>query len=205
MFERFTDKARAVVVGAQGHARELKHRRIGTEHILLAILVDTPDGMSARALREVGVTADMVREDIVRWVGVGNSPLGEADADALAAIGIDLDAVRAKVEESFGEGALDQPDADDIETSGGGLARRLLGGRKRPPIAGHIPFSPRSKKVLELSLREALRLKHNYIGTEHILLGMLREGEGLAVAILVERGIDLGKLRRRAEGIAKAA
>jgi ATP-dependent Clp protease ATP-binding subunit ClpA len=205
MFERFTDRARAVVVGAQGHARELKHRRVGTEHLLLAILTDTPGGLTADALREVGVTADMVREDIVRWVGLGNRPLGEADADALAAIGIDLDAVRAKVEESFGEGALDLPDPDDIEVSGGGLARRLLGGRKRPPMAGHIPFSPRNKKVLELSLREALRLKHNYIGTEHIVLGMLREGQGLAVAILVERGIDLTDLRRRAEGIGKAA
>jgi ATP-dependent Clp protease ATP-binding subunit ClpA len=205
MFERFTDKARAVVVGAQGHARELKHRRVGTEHVLLAILTTTPDGPTARTLRDVGVTAEIVREEIVRWVGVGNSPLGEADADALAAIGIDLDAVRAKVEESFGEGALDLPDADDIETSGSGLARRLLGGRKRPPMAGHIPFSPRNKKVLELSLREALRLKHNYIGTEHILLGMLREGEGLAVAILVERGIDLADLRRRAEGVARVS
>ena len=205
MFERFTDKARAVVVGAQGHAREFKHRRIGTEHVLLAMLVDTPDGLAARALRDVGVTADMVREEIVRRIGVGGSPLGEADADALAAIGIDLDAVRAKVEESFGEGALDLPAAEDIEASGSGLSRRLLGGRKRPPMAGHIPFSPRNKKVLELSLREALRLKHKYIGTEHILLGMLREGEGLGVQILVERGIDLADLQRRAEGLASAA
>jgi ATP-dependent Clp protease ATP-binding subunit ClpA len=203
MFERFTDYSRQVVKGGQDHARELRHRRVGTEHVLLAMLTHAPEGLAGRVLTEAGVTADLVRGEIVRRVGIGGGPLGEADADALKAIGIDLDAVRAKVEESFGPGALDLV-PDDPEESGKGLVRRLR--RRRPaPFAGHIPFSPRSKKVLELSLREALRLKHNYIGTEHILLGMLREGEGLGAQILVEAGVDLAALKRRAEDLDRAA
>ena len=126
MFERFTDRARRVVVLAQEEARLLDHNYIGTEHILLGLIHE----------------------------GEGVAYL------ALTALGISLDAVRAQVE------------ADRSATA----ARRR---------AGHIPFTPRAKKVLELSLREALQLGHNYIGTEHILLGLIREGEGVAAQVLV--------------------
>jgi ATP-dependent Clp protease ATP-binding subunit ClpA len=103
------------------------------------------------------------------------------DADALRAIGIDMENVRARIEESFGPGALE---------------RARFGGRRRGLACGHVPFSPRSKKVLELSLREALRLRHDYIGTEHILLALLREGEGLAARILADSGVRPDDLRR---------
>jgi ATP-dependent Clp protease ATP-binding subunit ClpA len=206
MFERFTKSARAVVVGAQGQARDLRHPYIGPEHLLLALLDEDVDGGAKTALNAAGIQAADVRDDVIRRVGMGAEPLGPEDAEALQEIGIDLDAVRTKAEESFGPGALDEQreESESIEETDEN-ARRLvdwLRGRKRPggargPRRGHIPFSPRSKKVLELSLREALRLRHDHIGTEHILLGLLREGEGLAVQILVNRGVDVDALRRR--------
>ncbi|MEU4220303.1 Clp protease N-terminal domain-containing protein [Actinoplanes sp. NPDC026623] len=110
----------------------------------------------------------------------------EEDAAALKAIGIDLDAVRRAIEENFGPGALRLP--RNAPPKRRGLLGRLRGG-------GRTPFSPRAKKVLELSLREALRLKHNFIAPEHILLGILREGRGLAVQILTEAQVDLARLR----------
>jgi ATP-dependent Clp protease ATP-binding subunit ClpA len=179
MFERFTDRAREVAVRAQVEARRLGHPFIGTEHILLALLQG--DGVAARVLGGLGVTPAAVEREAVAEAGRG--PLGTADAEALGAIGIDLDEVRRRVEASFGEGALHwRP------------GRRR--GRCRPPLhAGHIPFSPRAKKVLELSLREALALKHNYIGTEHILLGLVREGEGLAMLILTRLGVGPQAIR----------
>jgi len=135
MFERFTDRARRVIVLAQEEARMLNHSYIGTEHILLG-LIHEEEGVAARSLESLGVS---------------------------------LDAVRGQVEEVIGRG--------------------------QAPQSGHIPFTPRAKKVLELSLREALQLGHNYIGTEHILLGLLREGEGVAAQVLQRLGADLTRVR----------
>ena len=137
MFERFTDRARRVVVLAQEEARMLSHNYIGTEHILLG-LIHEGDGIAAKALESLGVS---------------------------------LEAVRAQVEEIIGQG-------------------------QQAP-SGHIPFTPRAKKVLELSLREALQLGHNYIGTEHILLGLIREGEGVAAQVLHKLGADLNRVRQQ--------
>ena len=137
MFERFTDRARRVVVLAQEEARMLNHAHIGTEHLLLG-LAHEGQGVAARALE---------------------------------ALGISLEAVRREVEEVIGRG-------------------------ERPP-SGHIPFTPRAKKVLELSLRESNQLGHEYIGTEHILLGLLREGEGVAAQVLVKMGTDLNRVRHQ--------
>jgi ATP-dependent Clp protease ATP-binding subunit ClpA len=184
MFERFTDRARTVVKQAQVEARALRHDRVGTEHLLLALMAEE-GGLAARALREAGADRADLRARIVAYEGTGPHELGDADAAALKAIGIDLDAVRRKVEESFGEGALRPP-----TPSRRGLFRRRVG-----EYVG--PFSPRAKKVLELSLREALRLKHNYIGTEHLLLGLIREGEGLGAVVLTDAGIGLDDLRER--------
>jgi ATP-dependent Clp protease ATP-binding subunit ClpC len=136
MFERFTDRARRVVVLAQDEARLLDHNYIGTEHILLG-LVHEGEGVAAKAM---------------------------------AALGISLEAVRQQVEQIIGRG-------------------------QQAP-SGHIPFTPRAKKVLELSLRESLQLGHDYIGTEHILLGLLREGEGVAAQVLVRLGADLNRVRQ---------
>ncbi|HLF70376.1 MAG TPA: ATP-dependent Clp protease ATP-binding subunit [Actinomycetota bacterium] len=137
MFERFTDRARRVVVLAQEEARLLNHNYIGTEHILLG-LISEGEGVAAKALESLGVS---------------------------------LDSVRSQVEEIIGSGTASPP--------------------------GHIPFTPRAKKVLELSLREALQLGHNYIGTEHILLGLIREGEGVAAQVLQKLGADLGRVRQQ--------
>jgi ATP-dependent Clp protease ATP-binding subunit ClpC len=137
MFERFTDRARRVVVLAQEEARMLNHNYIGTEHILLG-LIHEGEGVAAKALESLNIS---------------------------------LEAVRSQVEESIGQG-------------------------KQAP-SGHIPFTPRAKKVLELSLREALQLGHNYIGTEHILLGLIREGEGVAAQVLVKLGADLNRVRQQ--------
>src|SRR6195952_5183981 len=137
MFERFTDRARRVVVLAQEEARMLSHNYIGTEHILLG-LIHEGEGVAAKALESLGIS---------------------------------LEAVRAQVEEIIGQG-------------------------QQAP-SGHIPFTPRAKKVLELSLREALQLGHNYIGTEHILLGLIREGEGVAAQVLQKLGADLNRVRQQ--------
>ena len=137
MFERFTDRARRVVVLAQEEARLLNHNYIGTEHILLG-LIHEGEGVAAKALESLGIS---------------------------------LEAVRNQVEEIIGQGGTSP--------------------------SGHIPFTPRAKKVLELSLREALQLGHNYIGTEHILLGLIREGEGVAAQVLVKLGADLSRVRQQ--------
>src|SRR4051794_39837972 len=137
VFERFTDRARRVVVLAQEEARLLNHNYIGTEHILLG-LIHEGEGVAAKALESLGIS---------------------------------LEAVRAQVEEIIGHGGS--------------------------APSGHIPFTPRAKKVLELSLREALQLGHNYIGTEHILLGLIREGEGVAAQVLVKLGADLSRVRQQ--------
>jgi ATP-dependent Clp protease ATP-binding subunit ClpA len=171
MFERFTNEARQVVVGAQHEARRLHHGSIGTEHLLLSLLDQRT--ASAAVLARHGLTRNDVADAVTAYVGNG-----DLDAEALGALGIDLDAVRTTVEATFGAGALDRP------RSG------------RRDVSGHIPFTPRAKKVLELSLREALALKSPSIADGHIVLGLLREGEGLAMKVIHDRGIDPTDLRR---------
>ncbi|HEU4347564.1 MAG TPA: Clp protease N-terminal domain-containing protein [Actinoplanes sp.] len=196
MFERFTDAARTVVFGAQEQARALGHSWIGTEHLLLALLAD-PGSATSQALRDNRVDAQYVRTQLSRLVGSGQrgdpGPQTDRDAEdaaALKAIGIDLDAVRRAIEENFGPGALYLP--RDTKPKRKGLLRRFSGGSGG---GGRVPFSSRAKKVLELSLREAIRLKHSFIAPEHIMLGLLREGNGLACQILSEAGVDFTKLR----------
>ena len=150
MFERFTDRARRVVVLAQEEARMLNHNYIGTEHILLG-LIHEGEGVAAKALESLGISLEAVRRQVEEVVGNGR-------------------AVRLRVEEIVGQG--------------------------QAAPTGHIPFTPRAKKVLELSLREALQLGHNYIGTEHILLGLIREGEGVAAQVLQKLGADFGRVRQ---------
>jgi ATP-dependent Clp protease ATP-binding subunit ClpA len=191
MFERFTAQARAVVVGAQAEARELGHRYIGTEHVLISLIAEE-DSRVARLLRGNGIDAAFVRADVRRRVDTGIKPdlsFTDADADdaaALKAIGIDLHAVRAAIEANFGSGTLRLPRP---------VKKRRWPFGRTPPTGGHVPFTKRAKKVLELSLREALRLKNNFIAPEHIMLGLLREGEGLAALILADKGVDFGRLR----------
>jgi ATP-dependent Clp protease ATP-binding subunit ClpA len=176
MFERFTDRARNAVIAAQQEGRRLGHDCIGTEHLLLGLLREK--GVAATVLTDLGVTADAVEREVLAFVRPG--PFGAADAEALGTIGIDLEEVKRRLEATFGPGAL-----------------RWRPGRRGRLPGGHIPFSPRAKKVLELSLREALRLKHNHIGTEHILLGLVREGEGLAALVLTKLGADPEAVRAR--------
>ncbi|PRY09770.1 Clp protease N-terminal domain-containing protein [Kineococcus rhizosphaerae] len=170
MFERFTKPARAAVVRAQEEARALQHHRIGAEHVLLGVLA-TP----SVAQRVVGpVDLDTLR-DLVR-----RHAAGERDAEALRSLGIDLDEVRRRAEESFGPGALDT-----------GRPRRRLFGRGAPST--HVPFDRSGKKVLEDALRAALSLRHNYVGTEHILLAVLGRPEGTAATVLREAGVTLDR------------
>jgi hypothetical protein len=137
MFERFTDRARRVVVLAQEEARLLNHGYIGTEHLLLG-LIHEAEGVAALALEALGIRLEAVRAEVVEIIGQGSEPPG-----------------------------------------------------------AHLPFTPRAKKVLEFSLREALELGHSYIGTEHILLGLIREGQGVAAQVLVKLGADLPRARRQ--------
>jgi ATP-dependent Clp protease ATP-binding subunit ClpA len=170
MFERFTRDARAVVVEAQEEAARLHHGHIGTEHLLLALLRRTTP--AAAVLVRHGLTREAVTESVIGYVGSG-----DLDADALTSLGIDLEAVRSTVEASFGPGALD--------------AEGHRSGR-----AGHLPFSPRAKKVLELSLREAMALKQKAVSDGHLALGLLREGRGLAAKVLADLGVDATELRQ---------
>ena len=135
MFERFTDRARRVVVLAQDEAKLLNHNYIGTEHLLLG-LIHEGEGVAAKALEQMGISLEAVREEVEEVIGHGQTP-----------------------------------------------------------PTGHVPFTPRAKKVLELSLREALQMNHSYIGTEHILLGLVREGEGVAASVLIKLGADLNRVR----------
>ncbi len=136
MFERFTDRARRVVVLAQDEARGLKHNYIGTEHLLLG-LISEGEGVAAKALETMEIKGEAVRASVIEIIGEGEKP-----------------------------------------------------------VEGHIPFTPRAKRVFELSLREALQLGHNYIGTEHLLLGLLKEGEGVAAQVLTKQGADLAQVRQ---------
>jgi len=196
MFERFTHAAREVVTGAQAEARDLAQRPIGTQHLLLALLADGAGPIAtAPALTEHGVDARSVRAAVLRLVEPDPESSAPAidttadDAAALKAIGIDLEAVRRAIEENFGPGSLRLPQPATPKRRG------LLRWAPRASTTGHIPFSPRAKKILELSLREALRLKHNFIAPEHIMLGILREGQGLAMRILTEAKVDPAQLR----------
>lgn len=185
MFEHFTDRARGAVVLAQEEARGLHHNHIGTEHLLLGLLHDSTS-VGRKALDRLGVRLDDVRSEVVRVVGEGPpAALGDQDAEALRAIGIDLDEVRRRVEATFGEGALEQ-------MAQAGRRRRRT---RCVPSTGRVPFTPRAKKVLELALRESKALRHRYIGTEHILLGLVREREGLAAEILAERDVSDQRVR----------
>jgi ATP-dependent Clp protease ATP-binding subunit ClpA len=196
MFERFTKAARDTVIGAQTKARQLGHETIGTEHTLLS-LVSAENPAVREALRGMGGQVDetYVREAIVRHVGDRGEAAAIADRDAedaavLKSIGIDLDQVRAAIEENFGAGSLRLIRPAPKK-------KGILGRFTPTAVSGHRPFSGRNKKVLELSLREAIRLKHNFIAPEHIALGILREGQGLAALILAERGVDFEVARER--------
>jgi ATP-dependent Clp protease ATP-binding subunit ClpA len=173
MFERFTDDARQVVVGARAEAAALHHGRIGTEHLLLSLLGGST--ATTAVLVRHGLTHEAVTASVVGYVGSG-----DLDAEALTALGIDLEAIRSTVEATFGPGALD---VDGPRRRGSGPG-------------GHIPFSPRAKKVLELSLREAIALRQKSISDGHIALGLVREGEGLAMKVLADLGVDPAALRR---------
>jgi ATP-dependent Clp protease ATP-binding subunit ClpA len=196
MFERFSTEARAAVIGAQDQARTFGHRYIGTEHLLLSLLAND-DGTSA-LLRERGVTIDVARAAIEQYVQRPPEGLTPSDAEALRTIGIDLDEVRRRLEENFGPDPLARQPEEPVRRRFG-LRRSRRAPEPAGARAGHVPFSARAKKVLELSLREALRLKHRSIGTEHILLGLIREGEGLAAMILTRHKVDMGELRRAVE------
>jgi ATP-dependent Clp protease ATP-binding subunit ClpA len=185
MFERFTTAARETVIRAKQEARELGPGPIGTQHLLLALA--SPDaGIAHDVLREAGLDQRLVRAEILRLVGAPSPGriLGEEDAAALRTIGIDLDAVLARIEESFGPDALRPTVPTPKRESLWGASRR-----------GDHRFTPRARKVMGLTLREAIRLQDRQIGTEHLLLGLIREGEGLAARILVDNGIALGGLR----------
>lgn len=172
MFERFTAQARSVAVRGQQEARGLGHSAIGTEHVLLGLLAERPSA-GARVLDGFGLDLDEVRRIVARGSHHGRNTFGDEDVEALRTVGIDLDEIRHAAEEAFGPGALEG----------------------RPNAPGHLPFTPRAKAVLELALREALRLGHRHIGTEHILLGLVREGHGTGPKILQEHGLELGRVR----------
>lgn len=174
MFERFTREAREVVVLAEGEARRMGHRHLGTEHLLLGILAQGR-GPAVKALRGLGVSARRVEREVVSRLGPRPDELGPTDADALRAIGIDLDQVRRKVESAFGAGAL----------------------RPAPRRKERLCWTDRAKRVLELSLREARSLGHRHLGSEHILLGVMAVEAGLAARALLDLGVDGGAVRER--------
>lgn len=183
MFERFTSEARDTVVCARANAQRLQHGWIGTEHLLLGLL-DRPQTVSARLLAAHGLDRAHA-EAAIEGLLASRPAAGDLDADALQAIGIDLSAIRERVEAAFGPGALDRD------------PRRCRG--ERMASWRDIPFCRRAKKALELSLRESQRLKHKHIEDGHILLGLLREGDGLAARIIADAGIDFATLRRQLE------
>jgi hypothetical protein len=210
MFERFTAGARAVVVQAQEHARRLGHGYIGCEHLLLAAAASGEP--AAAALREHGVTPEGVEAEIVRLIGLGQAAglFSALDRDALASIGIDIDAVRAQIEAAFGPGALTRPVPGACRGNRPTAARNPLGrlrrsrgaGRGRNAAAGraaartgHIPFTPRAKKSLELSLREATARQDGYIGVEHLTLALVGMDKGAVPPILSALGTTQAALR----------
>ena len=215
MFERFTDTAREIVVQAQANARRLGHNWIGCEHLLMGAAM-TDDAVGA-ILRDHGVTRERIEATILSTMG---QP-GALDKEALASIGIDLDAVRARVEAAFGPGALTRP--LPAESHGGrpawgkGPLAELTRRRRRrhaghnapqpagpvgnaqplsgPPPRGHIPFTPRAKKTIELSLREAEALHDSSIGAQHITLALLIPRDGTVARILAALDVQPASLR----------
>ncbi|MER7706883.1 Clp protease N-terminal domain-containing protein [Kitasatospora sp. NPDC097605] len=183
MFERFTEEARRVVVRAGHESAELRHDHVGTEHLLLAVLAETEDP-AARVLIEAGLDRATARQAVRRLLGEGD------DARALAAIGVDLDAVREAVESVFGAGALNAPSKEEP---------RRRGWFRSEGRAGRSPFTARGRKVLELSLRESLRLKSGHIAVGHLVLGLLREGDGLGARVVADHGLDFAAVRRAVE------
>ena len=207
MFERVTGDARAAVVQAQTHARRLGHRYIGCEHLLLAA-ASTAEPASA-ALREQGVTPEGVETEIVRLVGLGRAAnlFSASDREALASIGIDLDVVRARIEAAFGPDAFTRggpsacPGRPAVRKNPVALLRRARRGgphQHATPganLSGHIPFTPRAKKSLELSLREAEARHDNYIGVEHLTLALVGMKDGAVPPILSALGAPPAALR----------
>jgi len=195
MFKRFTKTALNVIVDAHAHADRAEVRYIGTEHLLLALA--SGDTSVAALLMRYGVTADSIEHEQSRAHASQENPL-EADKAALADLGIDLDQIRTAVETTFGPGALERARSvtDDSRSS-----RRR--GRRRLADAvsgtGAMPFSRHAKKALELSLRAALRLKHDFISPEHLLLGILANQEGLGFTILTRPDISLRELKGEIE------
>jgi ATP-dependent Clp protease ATP-binding subunit ClpA len=185
MFERFTKPAREVVTAARAEATRRGDRAIGTEHLLLALADAGIGGIAGEALHAAGVDAAVVAAGIARHPATGRR-LGAEDAEALRTVGIDLDAVLARVAESFGPGALDAAEQES--------RRGSRGGRRAPR-----GLTPAARKSLQLALREAVRLRHGFIGTEHLLLGIVRGADGRGAAILTEAGVDLAGLRRSVE------
>ena len=203
MFERFSGEARSAVAQAQEHARRLGHRYIGCEHLLLAA-ASTAEPASA-ALREHGVTPAGVETEIVRMVGLGRAAnlFSASDREALASIGIDLDVVRARIEATFGPDAFTRggPDAcrsrPAVRKNPVALLRRARrsGHHQHPAPSGHIPFTPRAKKSLLLSLREAEARHDNYIGIEHLTLALVGMKDGAVPPILSALGAPQATLR----------
>jgi ATP-dependent Clp protease ATP-binding subunit ClpA len=210
MFERFTGDARTAVVQAQAHARRLGHRYIGCEHLLLAAA--STGEPAAAALREHGVTPQAVEAEIVRLVGLGQaaSLFSALDREALACIGIDLEAVRARIEAAFGADAFTR--AAPAACRGNRPAwpkspmARLRRRRRSHAAAGqyasagayptgHLPFTPRAKKSLEHSLREAKARHDNYIGVEHLTLALVAMNDGAVPPILSALGASQAALR----------
>ena len=203
MFERFSGEARSAVAQAQEHARRLGHRYIGCEHLLLAA-ASTAEPASA-ALREHGVTPAGVETEIVRLVGLGRAAnlFSASDREALASIGIDLDVVRARIEATFGPDAFTRggPDAcrsrPAVRKNPVALLRRARrsGHHQHPAPSGHIPFTPRAKKSLALSLREAETRHDNYLGVEHLTLALVGMKDGAVPPILSALGASPATLR----------
>jgi ATP-dependent Clp protease ATP-binding subunit ClpA len=182
MFKRFTEGARNVVIQARTEARRRNDTQIGSQHLLLA-MVTTDCGIATRVLTGAGMDAARVDAEIDRLADTPARVLDAADAAALRTIGIDLDAVLAHLEESFGPKALRSPSPTPRRES------------LWPGGAGATRFTPRSKKIIELALREAIRLGHPAIGAEHVLLGLLRDGAGQGARILTDARIPLDRLR----------
>jgi len=175
MREALTNQLSQALAQAQQEARALNQEFVGTEHLLLGLL-DDPEGRAARILCErFAVDGEWAHREVERIVGRGEPGI---DADALATLGIDLDAVRERVERTFGAGAL---------------SRRRC--RRGLMTGGALPFTARAKKALELSLREAIAMGDDHIGSEHLLLGLAREGDGVACRMLRSRGIDRDTVR----------
>ena len=179
MFERFTDAARETIAAAHENARRMGHLEIGAEDVLVGTVTD-PHSVPSRVLREVGLPDPLAAL-------VDSTSLDAADADALGSLGIDLDAIRARADSTFGPGALDRPRRQ----------RRGLFGRRS--AGGHFPLSQEAKQCLELALRTAVDEAHHFIGAEHLFLGLLATEQGTTRRLLARLKVteDATALRRR--------